>query len=225
MKIYLITLIVLFGLGCKEKQSEIGKDETVFEFNQNLVDELARLAEIDQVAASPPQGKSKELSREQWNSYKDSVFTSHQKRLTEIFQRYGYPGYDLVGKEGSKNFWLMVQHSDHNPEFQEGVLEKMKIELDKGNANPRYYGLLTDRVNLNKGGPQIYGTQVAYNLEICQAYPKNLADSANVNARRKSIGLPPIEEYLNQMTKMHFEMNRENYLRNGITEPKLYKVD
>lgn len=161
MKIYLITLIVLFGFGCKEKQSEIGKDETVFEFNQNLVDELVRLAEIDQVAASPPQGKSKALIREQWDSFKDSVFTSHQKGIAEIFQKYGYPGYDLVGKEGSRNFWLMVQHSDHNPEFQEEILEKMKIEVDKGNADPRHYGLLTDRVNLNKGEPQIYGTQVA----------------------------------------------------------------
>ena len=29
-------------------------------------------------------------------------------------------------KEGAKNFWMMTQHSDKNPEFQFKVLEKMK---------------------------------------------------------------------------------------------------
>lgn len=65
---------------------------------------------------------------------------------------------------------------------------------------------------------------MTYNTKLCQAFPRDLADSANVNERRKSIGLPPIEEYLNQMTKRHFEMNKERYLSQGITEPKLYKV-
>lgn len=41
------------------------------------------------------------------------------------------------------------------------------------------------------------------------AYPKSLEDSVNVNDRRKSIGLEPIEEYFNLMTEMHFEMNKE----------------
>ena len=51
-----------------------------------------------------------------------------------------------------------------------------------------------------------------------QAYPRKLADSIKVNERRKSIGLEPIEEYLNKMTEMHFEMNKQNYLNKGITK-------
>ena len=43
-----------------------------------------------------------------------------------------------------------------------------------------------------------------------------------MNKRRKSIGLEPIEIYLNGMSEMHFEMNKENMLKRGITEPKLY---
>ena len=224
-KIYLIAWVVLLVTGCKEKQAGTEKTEPEVEFNQALADELASMAEIDQIAAYIPQGKYKELSQEQWNAFKDSVFTTHQIRLDEIFKKYGYPGYDLVGKEGAKNFWLMAQHADHHPEFQKKVLEKMKIEVEKGNADPSNFGLLVDRVNLNTGKAQIYGTQVTYNTEICQAYPRKLADSANVNERRKSIGLPPIEEYLNQMTQMHFEMNKENYLSQGIKEPKLYKME
>jgi hypothetical protein len=36
--------------------------------------------------------------------------------------------------------------------------------------------------------------------------------------------LPPLEEYLNGMTQMHFEMNKEGYLKRGVKEPTLYKT-
>lgn len=87
------------------------------------------------------------------------------------------------------------------------------------------YALLVDRVKINTGQKQIYGTQVDYNFKSAQAYPKKLADSINVNTRRKSVGLDPIEVYLNRMSKKHFDMNINGYIKNGITEPTLYKVD
>lgn len=210
--------LLIFGfliLGCKEK----------VKFNQDLANELNKMAEVDQIAAWIPQGEYKEWPKEKWNSFKDSVYITHQKRLKQIFDKYGFVGFDLAGEEGSHNFWLMVQHSDHNPDFQKEVLEKMRIQVEKQNAESSNYGLLVDRVNLNTGKPQIYGTQVDYNFDIAQAFPKNLADSENVNERRKSIGLEPIEEYLNQMTLMNFEMNKQFYLDKGIKEPKLYKIN
>ncbi|WP_369126650.1 DUF6624 domain-containing protein [Flagellimonas lutimaris] len=80
-------------------------------------------------------------------------------------------------------------------------------------------------VRLNKGQPQVYGTQVDYNWEVCQAFPKTLEDSINVNQRRKKIGLPPLKEYLNQMSEMHFEINKAIFLEKGINGPKLYKTE
>lgn len=223
-KIIGIVLISFFILGCKDNESKKEIAEQKVEFNQDLANELKKMAEVDQIAAYIPQGEYKKMSEEQWNFFKDSVFTTHQKRLKQIFDKYGFLGFDLVGKEGSQNFWLIVQHSDHNPEFQKEVLGKMKIAVDSGNAKPSYYGLLLDRVRINSGEKQVFGTQVTYNMNTGQAYPKKLEDSLNVNERRKSIGLKPIEEYLNQMTEMHFEMNKENYLKKGVSEPKLYKI-
>jgi hypothetical protein len=222
-----ILIIALIILSCKNENKTENIDEQETEvFNQDLVDELDRMSAIDQLAASngyPPENYS-HLSQEEWRAFKDSVYTTHQKRIKEIFDQYGFAGFDLVGERGSSNFWVMAQHSDHNPEFQLEVLEKMKIEADKGNADYRNYGMLVDRVKLNTGQAQIYGTQVDYNKEICQAFPKNLADSLNVNKRRKEIGLQPLEKYLNDMTLMHFEMNKEFYEKKGVIEPKLYKI-
>lgn len=223
-KIFRILIIGFLLIGCKEKTTNEKGSQKKVEFNQDLADELSKMAEVDQIAAYIPQGDYKKMTIEQWNNFKDSVFTTHQKRLKQIFDEYGFVGFDLAGQDGSRNFWLMVQHSDHNPDFQQKVLEKMKIEADNENAIPSNYGLLVDRVNLNTGKKQIFGTQVTYNMETGQAYPKPLEDSSTVNERRKSIGLEPIEEYLNRMTEMHFEMNEANYLKKGVTEPKLYEI-
>jgi hypothetical protein len=57
----------------------------------------------------------------------------------------------LAGKEGSRNLFLMVQHSNHNLTFRSRVFEKMKIEVDESSPNPSSYSLLADQVNLNTG--------------------------------------------------------------------------
>lgn len=217
-------IVVLFVSSCGKKKVEEKVVERKREFNQELADELRKMAEVDQVAAYIPQGEYKNMTDEEWNSFKDSVFTTHGNRLKQIFEEDGFVGYDLAGKEGSQNFWLMIQHCDFDPDFQMSVLEKMKVEVEKDNAKPSNYGLLVDRVKLNTGQDQVYGTQVSYNLEICQAYAKNLADRENVNKRRKEIGLEPLEKYLNEMSVMNFEMNKEYYVKKGITAPKLYSV-
>ena len=219
-----ILLIAVLSFGCKQNTSDSKPVQEKVTFNQELADELKRMAEVDQIAAYIPQGEYKKLTNEEWNAFKDSVFTTHQKRLKQIFDQHGFVGFDLAGEEGSQNFWLMVQHSDHDPDFQKEVLNKMKIEVDNKNAKPSNYGLLVDRVRLNTGEKQVYGTQVTYNMETGQAYPKSLEDSLHVNERRKSVGLEPIEDYLNVMTQMHFEMNKEYYSKKGVTEPTFYET-
>lgn len=211
-KIFTIISIGLMTLACKDvpKKEVIAENKTTF--NQTLADELNKMAKTDQVAAYIPQEKHKDPSKEDWNTFKD------------IFSENGFAGYDAVGQESSKDFWLMVQHCDHNPTFQKKVLENMKIEVDNKNADPGNYGLLEDRINSNTGNAQIYGTQVTYNFntDTGQAYPKTLEDSVNVNKKRKPIGLEPLEVYLNEMTKMHYEVNKEGDLKlKGIKELKL----
>lgn len=222
-KIYFILLFLfLVGFSACERKTI---SESGVRFNQTLADEIAVMAEIDQVAAYVPQGEYLKLSSEEWQGFKDSVFRANQIRIQAIFEEYGYPGYDLIGEAGASNFWVMVQHSDHMPEFQKAVLEKMKVEVDAGNADSRDYGLLVDRVKLNTGEPQVYGTQVDYNFDLAQAFPMNLAEPETVNDRRRSIGLEPIEVYLNDMSQMNFEMNKAFYLEKGVKEPTLYPVE
>ncbi|MCB0373318.1 MAG: hypothetical protein KDD31_09940 [Muricauda sp.] len=215
----LITLMLCFG--CKEKPTtpEPKPDKVVF--NQELAMELEKMKEVDQIAAYIQQGEYTKMSKEEWNAFKDSVFTTHQKMIEEIFDKHGFVGYDLAGEEGSDNFWLLVQHSDHDPEFQKKVLDAMKIEVDKRNASPKYYAFLVDRVNLNMGKEQVYGTQFDYN-EMGQAFPKNMSDTTGLDLRRLRMGLIPMIDRMNEMTVSHFIMNQEHLLQKGIKKPILY---
>lgn len=202
LKLSLTIFVGLSLFGCKQTGKQ-DNDTKKIEFNQELTNELKAMAEIDQVAANIPQGNYKQWPQGQWKKFQDSIFTTHKVRLEKIFDDFGYPGHDLVGKEGSNYFWLMVQHSDSDIKFQSRVLEKLKMEVENKNADGSNYGLLTDRVKINKGEKQVYGTQVTYTASG-QAYPKPLLDSANVNKRRAEVGLEPIEQYLNMMTLWHF---------------------
>lgn len=196
--------------------------DSAIELNQALVDELEEMARLDQVAAGIPQGQYKSLSDVQWMAFKRETFETNQLRLEEIFEKHGFVGYDVAGVNGSNHFWLMTQHCDHVPEFQVRVLDKMKIEVEAGNADPSRYAMLVDRVNLNTGKQQIYGTQVGYDTDKCQAFVKNLADADAVNELRSAVGLQSIEDYLDSMSLAHFEMNKERYLEIGITVANLY---
>lgn len=214
-------LILLLILTCS---TALQAQQATITFNKALADSLNTWKDVDQIAANIPSGKYKELPREAWQQFKDSVFGTHQRILENIFDRYGCPGYDLVGKDGAHHFWLMVQHCDKWPAFQEKVLNAMKKQVDKKNADPKDYAYLIDRVYLNTGRKQVYATQVTYNTDSCQALPKPTQDSSMINQHRKEMGLDPIEEYLNMMGNMHFEMNRATYEQKGITKAKLYAI-
>jgi hypothetical protein len=54
--------------------------------------------------------------------------------------------------------------------------------------------MLTDRVEVKAGRPQIYGTQLS--LKDGRWVLDPIADSAGVDVRRRQMGLPPLAEYL-----------------------------
>lgn len=186
-----------------------------------LTKTLASAVLIDQRAAGlPPQGTT--LDDPSWQAFKDSVFSVNHQLARTVFEANGFPGYDKVGTDGAKNFWLLVQHCDTWPAFQEQVLEAMAGQVARKNASAQEFAYLTDRVRLNTGRAQVYGTQLTYDTDACQAMPKNLEAAADVNQRRQQVGLDRIESYLDMMSQMHFQMNQASYEKKGIRAPKLY---
>jgi len=128
----------------------------------------------------------------------------HFPVIKAIFDSVGFPGYDLVGKTSSHNFWLLVQHADKHLEFQQLALSAMWTQVEKKNANGADYAYLVDRVKVNAGELQIYGTQMTLNETETSFIPLPVAFPEQLDARRKSVALPPIDFYINAMNERYF---------------------
>lgn len=138
------------------------------------------------------------------------IDTLNHPILENIFHKYGYPGYNLVGKKSSHNFWLLIQHQDWYPDFQVKVLEKMKLEANNNNASILDYAYLIDRVKVNSNQLQIYGTQMKLNENNTSYEPKPVTNPDELNKRRIEIGLSTIEEYIDVMNKhYHGDLKKE----------------
>ena len=156
-------------------------------FDQELHDELLAMLERDQsgrTGGADPEG--------------DAARTA---RLAEILDAHGWPGWDLVGEDGSEAAWAIAQHSDLDPAFQQRALELLRAAVAAGQASPGDLAYLTDRVAAGTGQPQTYGTQVACTPEGPRpALP--LADEAAVEQLRAEAGLPPYADYLAEMAEI-----------------------
>lgn len=141
-------------------------------------------------------------------------FARHQPLLEKIVKQYGCPGFRQVGRKSADNFWLLVQHADAHPDFQRQVLRRMLAEVKRKNAIPANYAYLTDRVAINSGQPEEYGTQVIFTGHAGKDYskvvavPASLRDPKNVDKRRAAIGMEPLQKYLDERAEITKQMNK-----------------
>lgn len=172
----------------------------------SLLDSMVAVDQAVQqdIIKASTEGKPQEVMKRLYQIELET-FIRHQPILERIVQQSGFPGFKQVGEKGANNFWLLVQHCDSRPSFQKHVLDLMKKEVKKQNADPYNYALLLDRVNINTGKPQVYGTQVTYKDR--KAVPQGTVNIEKVKKNRLSIGYSPLQDYLNSMTKLYQEMN------------------
>jgi len=128
------------------------------------------------------------------------IDTENTKRLGEIVERHGWPTSTLVGKDGANAAWLLVQHADLSPKFQRKCLDLM-ARVPREEISRQDLAYLTDRVLLAEGKKQVYGTQ--FTLANGKCKPRPLEDEANVDQRRKEVGLPPLAEYLKEAASFY----------------------
>src|SRR6185295_8584413 len=73
-----------------------------------------------------------------------TIDSENTGRMKELIRRHGWPGPDLVGEDGTKAAFLLVQHADH--EFQKQVLPLMRHAYQAHKLSGQDYALLLDRV-------------------------------------------------------------------------------
>jgi hypothetical protein len=93
----------------------------------------------------------------------------------------------------------IVNHSN-DLAFQKLMLVKMEA---LGREVPSGYANLYDRVAVQEGRPQRYATQAARCVSGKSTPPVDLEDPANVDARRRQVGLEPLTAYLAGLDKTY----------------------
>jgi len=125
--------------------------------------------------------------------------------MKTVIEEHGWPGKSMVGHEGSLAAYLLVQHADADVEFQKRCLELLTKAVEQKEALAEHMAYLTDRVLVWEGKPQRYGTQFSDTRFLGlfgELKLQPIEDEANVDARRKEVGLPPLAEYVKQMREM-----------------------
>lgn len=114
-------------------------------------------------------------------------------KVTSILDKYGWLGADEVGMYGNLTLFLVIQHS--NLKTMEKYLPMLKEAVKNKKAQAADLALLTDRVEMMNGRPQVYGSQLMGGMDGKPALWQIL-DESNVNKRRTEVGLQPLEAYL-----------------------------
>ena len=146
--------------------------------------ELKAMVEVDQDM------REKNLqNNEVWD---ESVDKRNTEKLKEIVAKIGWPTRSKVGEEGMQNAWLLVQHADRDIDFQINCLGLMKEE-NMEEVDKKRVAYLEDRVRVNQGKLQLYGTQ--FIDQEGTFGPRPIEDEEHVNERRSEMGMESIEEY------------------------------
>lgn len=106
----------------------------------------------------------------------------------------GLPRRAEVGADGVSAAWILVQHADADPAFQSDVLGKIAPMVKSGEVTSHEYTLLVDRVLVNQGKPQRYGSQLV--AKDGKWVPKPMEAPGEVDQRRAAIGEMPLADYM-----------------------------
>lgn len=126
----------------------------------------------------------------------------NRKGLKEIIAKHGFPTRKLVGKDAMRGIFFIIQHSDRDKEWPKSQFSNIEQAVKAGDMDGQWYAYLYDRIKINSGEKQLYGTQFAkvdvINKIVVLA---DTEDLENLDKRRMEIGMMPIQMYKDFMLR------------------------
>jgi len=119
-------------------------------------------------------------------------------QIKKILNRHTWVYISKFGVSADTDRWLLVQHADHDLDFQENCLRKLESLVESGETRAQNYAYLYDRVAVAESRPQRYGTQAKVVGERLELYPFE-GETEDLEVRRREMGLSPLKIYLEQM--------------------------
>ena len=112
----------------------------------------------------------------------------NKELVISIIEKCGMPTLNEVTQKQMTAIWLVLQHSTYK--HMKKYFPQIEEAVKNGDLSKQQYALMKDRILMDEGKPQIYGSQIKngklYKLE----------NPETVNERRKEMGMKTIENYL-----------------------------
>ena len=164
--------------------------------NIELRDELLRLKAEDgalrRELVEAGQLYGPHLPKDWYNPRMAALHQRNTARLRAIVAEHGWPGLARVGLPGAEAAWFIAQHAVLDLDFQRQALAALTAAVAAGDAPAWQMAMLTDRVRMGSGQPQVYGS-IHVGDEQGNLVPYLTEDPNGVAARRAAVGLPPLE--------------------------------
>jgi len=134
------------------------------------------------------------------------VERDNTERLGALLAACGWPRRSSEGLDAARRAWLVAQQGSDDLPFQRQVVRQLELAVLDGEASAIHLATASDRLAVKEGKPQRYGTQLRQ-VDGCAWDYYLLDDLARVAARRKRLGLPPLESYKRAINEMIIKEN------------------
>ena len=175
----------LDSLSCMTDEKQIYNDHIKKLYDMYVSDQQCRRA------------LREDLTPEERDSIWKSIHQIDYQNLTQLkklMDEIGFPSWEKVGYQYALCAWLIAQHAD--AEFLHEYVEQMKIAVADNNANPANLAYMIDRDLMNRGLPQLYGTQyigVYTDDNTMENMLWPVENMEQLNARREHMLLAPMD--------------------------------
>jgi len=160
--------------------------------NTALREELLKMRQIDQQAREQCARGNGDEQIKCLAETMEKIDMPHTARLNEIFDRYGFPTFQTVGKDGVQSFLILLQHTP-DESLRQKSLKPITKAFKRKEIPPQDYANFVDRLLVRQNKPQIYGSN--FDIKDNKLVMSAVKDRKNLDKRRRKIGLPTIEEY------------------------------
>jgi hypothetical protein len=133
----------------------------------------------------------------------EALDAKHVVRLRQILAQYGWPGKSMVGVKPGGAAWMIAQHG--GPEILAETLPMMYEAVKKGELEEALYATSLDRVLIQQGKKQAYGTQFDTDPATGKCEPKPIEDAEHVDERRIRAGMGPLADYKAQLCALYMQ--------------------
>lgn len=116
----------------------------------------------------------------------------NEKKLLELLDKYGWPAASEVTEYAAAGASLIINHTTYA--LRSKYFPMLEESFKKGEAQPLRYAKMRDRLLVEEGKKQLYGTQWKFEKSVRVPHPIEAPEY--VDKRRAKIGLGPLSPYL-----------------------------